>query len=77
MDRADADEDEGVNLDDLGSNRTKKKNEEVKWRNSFDWSSDEEGEMRGYEEGSEGSEESELGLGKYFHESGVGIRNWS
>lgn len=80
--RDEGDERVGLKLEDLGRNRTRKKEkeeEEVKWRNSFDWSSDEEGEMTGFkeeEEGSEGSEKSELGLGKYFWESGVGIREW-
>lgn len=64
---------EGVELEALGENAKKKKEE---WRNSFDWSSDEE-EVDDEEEVEDGdSEGSELGLGKYFGEDGVGIRWW-
>ncbi len=68
---------------DLGERR-KKEVGVMRYDDSFDWSSDEEGVEEGEvmmdedEEGEEeeGSEESELGLGKYFWKSGVGIRRW-
>lgn len=69
-----------MNLEELGERRIRPK------RNSFDWSSGEDEDGDGDDEGKkgsacgedcEGSEAgSELGLGKYFGKSGVGIRWW-
>lgn len=65
---------EGIKLEDWGRRRVR--------QNSFDWSSDDdtkdeaEGTSEERSEGSEISEDNELGLGKYFWKDGVGIRRW-
>lgn len=62
---------EGMVLQNLERVR-KEEGEDVRFWNSFDWSSDEEVEYEVVED----DEGSELGLGKYFWENGVGIRDW-
>ena len=75
MDGEEGVEEEGVVLEDWRSGERKK---EVRFRNSFDWSSDEDERAvrRNKDEDEDGSDGSELGLGKYFWENGVGIRRW-